>query len=188
MLEIVLITRPRRIQISPCKNFGRKVGIINVLINLSWRIIRAQMRQDFESWQEQCTLLTNMCNSDIDLPIFRKVAESMNIQWTSPLANSVMHWRILTFLDVTAALLYTVHCTQANALILVESLVIFNVFGQREVLFWLLRWRRINIMCTRRSLLLSIQGKLCWDVLENSFELICASWENICEQLYRKTI
>ena len=188
MLEIVLITRPRRIQISPCKNFGRKVGIINVLINLSWRIIRAQMRQDFESWQEQCTLLINVCNSHIDLPIFRNVAESMNIQWTSPVTNSVMHWRILTFLDVTVVLLYTVHCTQTNALILVESLVIFNVFGQREVLFWLLRWRRINIMCTRRSLLLSIQGKLCWDVLENSFELICASWENICEQLYRKTI
>jgi len=43
-----------------------------------------------------------------------------------PVANSVMHWRIRTFLDVSAALLYIVHCNQANVLILVEILVILT--------------------------------------------------------------
>jgi hypothetical protein len=43
-----------------------------------------------------------------------------------PMANSVMHWRIRTFLDVSAALLYIGHCNQANALILVEILVILT--------------------------------------------------------------
>jgi hypothetical protein len=42
------------------------------------------------------------------------------------MANSVMHWRIRTFLDMSAALLYIGHCNQANALILVDILVILT--------------------------------------------------------------
>jgi len=53
-----------------------------------------------------------------------KLAEFMNFQWTSAVPNSVMHWRICTFLDVSAALLYIVHWNQANALIVVEILVV----------------------------------------------------------------
>ena len=51
----------------------------------------------------------------------------MNFERTSSVANSLMHWRIRTFLDVSAALLYTVHCNQANALILVEILLYLRV-------------------------------------------------------------
>jgi len=39
-----------------------------VFIDLSWEIGRAQTRQGFECWQQQCTALTNMCNSDVDFP------------------------------------------------------------------------------------------------------------------------
>ena len=54
-----------------------------------------------------------------------------------------MHCRIRTFLDVSVALLYIVHCNQANALILVEIFVVlmclFNVkivvtFAPKETL------------------------------------------------------
>ena len=40
----------------------------NVFVNLSREISRAQTRQGFECGQEQCTVLTNLCNSDIDFP------------------------------------------------------------------------------------------------------------------------
>jgi len=38
----------------------------NVLIDLTWEISRAQTRQAFECCQQQCTALTDMCNSDTD--------------------------------------------------------------------------------------------------------------------------
>ena len=59
-------------------------------------------------------------------------------------ANSAMHCGIRTFLDVSAALLYTVHCNWANVLILVENLVVlvclFNVkivltFAPKKIIY-----------------------------------------------------
>ena len=51
----------------------------------------------------------------------------MNSERTSSVANGVIHWRICTFLDMSAALLYIVHCNQANSLILVEILLYLRV-------------------------------------------------------------
>ena len=105
----------------------------------------------------------------------------------SPVANSVMHWRIGTFLDVSAALLYTVDCNQANALILVEKFGYTYVFSQREVSFWLLRWRRIYIMCTRRWRLLGIHCKLCCTVRKQlwvNLTRVAQFWRTVIEENY----
>ena len=57
------------------------------------------------------------------------------------------------------------------------------VFVQREALFWLLRWGRIYIICTRHRLLLSIQGKLCWTCEKTVSSLFAR-----VEQFWRTTI
>ena len=110
---------------------------IRVHLKLEYIVINEQCTYEFElgnqsrtdatrlrmlTWAVHCTYKYVQLRHWF--PFCRKVAEFMNFQWTSSTANSVMHWRIHTFLDVSAALLYTVHCNQANALILVESLVI----------------------------------------------------------------
>ena len=95
-----------------------------VLLHLCWEVSRAQTPQAFECCQQQCTALTDMCNWDGDLllPWSGGVYElSVN---SLPTANSVMHWRICTFVDVSAAILCTVRCNWVNTLILVGSLVI----------------------------------------------------------------
>jgi len=51
-----------------------------------------------------------ICATQRSTSFCRKVADFMNSERTSPVANSVMHWRIFTYLDVSAALLYTIHC------------------------------------------------------------------------------
>ena len=91
------------------------------------------------------------------LPVCRKVADVMNFEQTSSVANSGTYLKICTFLDVSAALLYIVHCNQESALISRGNFVFI------EIVCVLTSKRRISYnMCTRRILLLSVQGKLCW--------------------------
>jgi len=93
-------------------------------------VINEQCTYEFELGNQSCTDATRFrmptravhCTYKYvqlghQLPFCRKVGDFMNFQWTSSVAKNVMHWRIRTFLDVSAALLYTVHCNQANALI-----------------------------------------------------------------------
>jgi hypothetical protein len=61
----------------------------NVLINLSWETSRAR-RDKVSNAEEQCTALTNMCNSDIDFP-FAVSSGGYELSVNFPVANSVMH-------------------------------------------------------------------------------------------------
>jgi len=108
-------------------------------------------------------------------PFCRNVAEVMNFQWTSSMANSVMHWRIHTFLDVSAALLYIVHWNYANALILMEILVIVKCLVNVK--------HCSNFYAEEEFILYVRDADCCWVskvscvvLLEKCFELIYASW------------
>jgi len=51
------------------------------------------------------------------LPVCRKVADVVNFEQASFVANSGIHWKLCTFLYLSASLLYIVHCNQESALI-----------------------------------------------------------------------
>jgi len=120
-------------------------------------------------------------------PFCRKVAEFMNFQWTSSMANSVMHWKIRTFLDVSAALLYIVHCNQANALNLVEILVILtclvnvkycsDFYAEEEFI----SWARDADFCW-------VSKVSCVGCVRKPFLVHLRELSNSGEQLFRKII
>jgi len=120
-------------------------------------------------------------------PFCRKVAEFMNFQWTSSVANRVIHWRIRTFLDVSAALLYIVHCNQANALILVEILVILtclvnvkhcsDFYAEEEF-----------VLCVRDTDCCWVSKVSCVGCGRKPFWVYLRELSNFGEQLFRKII
>jgi len=108
-------------------------------------------------------------------PFCHKLAEFMNFQWTSSMANSVIHWRIRTFLGVSGALLYTVHCNQANALILVEILVIVKCLVNVKYCSDFYTEEEFTL-CVRVTDCCWVSKVSCVGLLEKCFELIYASW------------
>jgi hypothetical protein len=66
-----------------------------------------------------------ICETQTLIYFSHKVAGFMNFLWNFPVGNSVMHWRIRIFLDVSDSTLYS-HCNQVSGLILVEIVVIIT--------------------------------------------------------------
>jgi len=108
-------------------------------------------------------------------PFCHKLAEFMNFQWISSMANSVMHWRICTFLDASAALLYTVHWNQANTLILVEILVIVKCLVNVKYCSDFYTDEEF-ILCVRDADCCWVSKVSCVGLLENRFQLTYAGW------------
>jgi len=120
-------------------------------------------------------------------PFCHKVAEFMNFQSTSSVANSVMHWWIRTFLDVSAALLYTVHYNQANALILVEILVIVKCLVNMKYCSDFYAEEEF-ILCVRDADCCWVSKVSCVGRVRNPFWVNLRELSNFGEQLFRKII
>ena len=58
-----------------------------------------------------------------------------------------MHCRIRTFIDVSAALLYIVHCNYANVLILVEILVVLMCLFNVKIVLTFALMKTLNYVC-----------------------------------------
>jgi len=120
-------------------------------------------------------------------PFCRKVAEFMNFQWISSMANSVMQWQIRTFLDVSAALLYTAHSNQANALILVEILDMVKCLANVKNCSDFYADEEF-ILCVRYADCCWVSKVSCVGRVRKPFWVNLCRLTNFGEQLFRKII